>query len=154
MFDKILIATDGSLAARTALVKAAEIARASHAELIVVNVTLTAETHWGYAPYGEVSSEKLIQIGQKIIDDSIEGIDLNGIKITTKVRLGNPELEILDEAKSQNVDLIVVGSKGAGMLKGALLGSVANKLLKLAPYPVLLVKDSQTIRELEFYLEK
>lgn len=150
MFDKVLIATDGSLGSKSAFAQAIEIARASNCELTILNVTLTPEAFWGYNPYGsKVTDEDLTQLGQKIIDETIAGINIDGIKLTRKVRLGSPELEILDEACTQKVDLIILGSRGIGLLTGTFLGSVSDRLLKIAPFPVLIVKDPDAIAELE-----
>ncbi|SHJ11162.1 universal stress protein [Parasporobacterium paucivorans] len=148
MFKKILVGTDGSQSSKAALTKAADIARASHCEIILLNVTLTSEAHWGYAPFGMIDDDKLREIGQKIIDETMEGIDFTDIELTKKVRLGSPELEILAESSDEDVDLIVMGSKGIGLFAGTMLGSVSERVLKTALCPVLIVKDANSLEKL------
>jgi len=150
MFKKILVGTDGSVGSKAALARAAEMAKASKCEIILLNVTLSLEAFWGYSPYGEhFDNEKLVEMGQKIIEETMADIDFEGLKLTTKVRLGSPELEIIDEADDENVDLIALGIRGTGLFSGTVLGTVADRVLKTALCPVLIVKDPETVRKLK-----
>lgn len=65
-----------------------------------------------------------------------------GIEATSKVVEGPSARGILDEAKAQNVDVIVVGSHGAGLFEG-LLGSTGTKVTRLAKRPVLLLRTDR-----------
>lgn len=150
MFKTILVGTDGSVGAKAALAKAAEIARKSDCDLILLNVTLSMEAFWGYSPYGkDIDNEKLMERGQKIIEETMADVDLEGIKLTTKVRLGSPELEIIYESCDGQADLIVLGIRGTGLFQGTVLGTVAERVLKTALCPVLIVKDPETIKKLK-----
>ncbi len=63
------------------------------------------------------------------------------LKATTEVISGRPFLEIIRIAKERKSDLIVIGTHGRGALKQVLLGSVAEKVVRKAPCPVLSVRD-------------
>ncbi len=150
MFKKILVPVDGSLGSQAAFTKTVEIARANKSEVIVLNVTMTAESFWRYSPYGHgIDRDDLVKIGEKVIADSIKDAEHQDINITTRVKLGSPELEILEEACLEKVDLIIMGSRGLGVFAGTLLGRVSERVLKMASCPVLIIKDPNTIKEIE-----
>ncbi len=62
-----------------------------------------------------------------------------GIKIKTEILSGNPADEIYDYAVKNGIDLIIMGHSRAG-LERVLLGSVAHRILKLSPVPVMIVR--------------
>jgi nucleotide-binding universal stress UspA family protein len=62
-----------------------------------------------------------------------------GVKVDVTVDLGRPEIEILERAKSLPADMIVMGTHGASGFERLVLGSVAEKVLRKAPCPVLTV---------------
>jgi nucleotide-binding universal stress UspA family protein len=61
-------------------------------------------------------------------------------EVHTEVLEGAPAEAILDVAKTRKSDLIVMGSRGLGLLQGALLGSQSQKVVRHAPCPVLIVR--------------
>jgi len=65
-----------------------------------------------------------------------------GVPARWAVRTGVPYKEIVAEAESARPDLIVMGTQGRGGLDRALLGSVAEKVIRLAPCPVLTVRET------------
>jgi nucleotide-binding universal stress UspA family protein len=65
-----------------------------------------------------------------------------GCKVTTLLRVGRPYEEIIAAAKDHEVDLIVMATHGRGEVHRLLVGSVADKVVRLAPCPVLTLKDS------------
>ena len=66
----------------------------------------------------------------------------NGCKVTTHLRVGRPYEEIIAAAKEHEVDLIVMATHGRGDVQRLLVGSVADKVVRLAPCPVVTLKDS------------
>lgn len=68
----------------------------------------------------------------------------NGTKIEQFVLIGNVAHEILNMAKKKDVDLIVMGTHGYQGFEKILFGSVAEKVVKTAPCPVLTVKPKQS----------
>ena len=69
-----------------------------------------------------------------------EEISRKGIEVETVVREGYPATVIEEEAARQNVDLIVIGTRGLSGIKHLLLGSIAERVVQKAPCPVLTVK--------------
>jgi nucleotide-binding universal stress UspA family protein len=69
-----------------------------------------------------------------------EEISRKGIEVETVVREGYPATVIEEEAVRQNVDLIVIGTRGLSGIKHLLLGSIAKRVVQRAPCPVLTVK--------------
>jgi len=71
-----------------------------------------------------------------------EQIWAKGLEAQSKLRLGNPYEEIVDEAKEMGADLIVIGSHGSRGLERLLLGSTAERVVQYSPCAVLIVKDA------------
>ena len=69
-----------------------------------------------------------------------EELERRGIQVESVVREGYPATVIVDEAASQSVELIVIGTHGLSGLKHLLLGSIAERVVQRAPCPVLTVK--------------
>jgi len=57
-----------------------------------------------------------------------------------KASIGDPSSEVIEIAKKEHVDLIILGSRGLGAIKGVLMGSVSQKIIQAAPCPVMIVK--------------
>jgi nucleotide-binding universal stress UspA family protein len=66
----------------------------------------------------------------------------DGCKVATLMRVGTPYQEIVATANEEDVDLIVMATHGRGEVHRLLVGSVADKVIRLAPCPVLTVKDA------------
>jgi nucleotide-binding universal stress UspA family protein len=64
----------------------------------------------------------------------------HGVRLETLMVPGDPAQKIIEQAEKTSCDMIIMGSRGAGPLRGALLGSVSQKVLANSPYPVLIVK--------------
>lgn len=79
------------------------------------------------------------QEAQRSIDEFIED-KLTNLKVVREVTSGEPFQEIVTEARKREADLIVMGTHGRTFLKYAFLGSVASKVVRTAPCPVLTVK--------------
>ena len=67
-----------------------------------------------------------------------------GLSVEAVVREGYAATAIVDEAESQNADLVVIGTHGLSGLKHMLLGSIAERVVQKSPCPVLTVKSPQT----------
>ncbi len=124
--DRILVATDGSETAASAVERAAEIAEDTRAELIV----LTA-----YRPPKGAPSAK------KILDPVLKRLK-GRVNARAVAREGNPADAVLDVAEEENVDLIVVGNKGMTGARRYFLGSVPNTVSHNTGRNVLIVKTT------------
>ena len=71
----------------------------------------------------------------------LERVTAGGLEGEDAVVHGIPFQEILDTAKTQQVDLIIMGTQGRTGLQHVLMGSVAEKVVRLAPCPVLVVRQ-------------
>ncbi len=147
MYNKILVGLDGSKHAMKAAKTAIEMANAFSAELHFLTVTrpfkvspelqqyLQAENLLGEPKY------VLDEMTQGLVDDARKLAKQAGVqKFKTEVREGKPARSIVEYAKSNKMNLIVVGSRGVGDLEAALLGSVSQKVSMLAHCPVVIVR--------------
>ena len=138
MFNKIVWATDGSYAADAALPQVRELASANGTTVVVMHCE---ETFVGPRAYGlavNVDEGDLVEkIKQQAKDLEAEGFPVETEFVTG--RSGIAAHAIADAAKKDGADLIVVGTRGHTALSGLLLGSVTQRLLQVAPCPVLAV---------------
>jgi nucleotide-binding universal stress UspA family protein len=132
---RILHPTDYSDCSRAAFDAAAGLAKSFGAELVVLHVMPPIEVipmHAGALAYPHGDRQQARAMLEKVTDPSI--------KIRHLLIDGNPIDEILRTARSEEVNLIVMGTHGWRGLKRFLLGSVAEQVLRKAPCPVLTVK--------------
>jgi nucleotide-binding universal stress UspA family protein len=143
----ILVPTDFSEASESALKYGKALADAFGASLHLVHVMEDLLAHaWSAEVYvasmpalrEEIAKEATERLAGMLTDDEHQRL-----KSTTAILAGNPFLEIIRYAGAQNVDLIVIGTHGRGALAHMLLGSVAEKVVRKAPCPVLTVRPAQ-----------
>lgn len=144
-FKKILSPTDFSDPSYESLKAAAELAGHFSADLYLVHVIppiplsnfLSPET----TPSLDISlyQEELKKGSEKTLQEVIEQRLPKGLSVHPLVVLGHPVEEILRLAQDQKMDLIVIATHGRTGLPHFLFGSVAEKVVRLAPIPVLIV---------------
>jgi nucleotide-binding universal stress UspA family protein len=142
---RILAATDGSEGAGRALDFAANLARDSHAELLIANVI------GGYGLPGEIFrrftpaqsawlEEELNSHSARVLTGARErAIQLGAKPIKIESRQGGVAQTLNEIAEENGVDVIVVGKRGAGGPAATLLGGAAQKLVNLAECTVIVV---------------
>ena len=151
-FSKILVPIDGSEPSMDAADDAILMARQYNAHLIAVYV-LPEKLRYEYADGIDpdvpitTSTRGIIELPrQEIEEKSFSNIKVkckqNNVKLNTEVIITTKSLvaEIVDYAQSNNVDLIVVGTRGRSGFKKLLLGSVASGVVTYAHCPVMVVK--------------
>jgi universal stress protein A len=149
MFEKILVASDFSTDADAALALAIDLARERHASLDIVHA---------YPPDTYVLPPPLDLVGLAPRQESLthveQALELRaaharkaGLTVTTQTLMGTPHEVLVDHARESDVDVIIVGSHGLGALAHALLGSVAEKVVRDAPCPVLVVPRAEGRRK-------
>jgi nucleotide-binding universal stress UspA family protein len=79
-------------------------------------------------------------IAQPMLEILQNRISKGGVKSSTVVTKGTPYLEIIKKARKEGTDLIVMGTHGRTGAKHVLMGSVAERVVRMAPCPVLTVK--------------
>jgi nucleotide-binding universal stress UspA family protein len=136
LFRKILIATDGSKYTQGAIQKGIEIARSHKAKvyaLYVIDTRALITTNGMPAPeniYTILQDEGRSAVQQ--VKDAASDLDVEPVVLN-----GHPSSAIVKFAKENSVDLIVTGTLGKSGIEELLLGSVSNRVLHLAPCPVL-----------------
>ena len=141
--QRVLLATDGSDGADRALTAAAELARMNAAELIIVNVEqgyLSENAEAIRQAEGASLDAILFTASDDILTRAqTKAASLGVTTIRTHSGLGDAAGFILEIAKSEQPDIIVIGRRGRSRLLGLLIGSVSQKLVSLAPCKVLVV---------------
>ena len=147
--SKIMVGIDGPKESVNAADYAIAIAKRHNAELIAVNV-LTSDIGYAYSSPGveslPLTIREIILLAEdevkKWFDDIKEKADKSGIRFRSEIIMAkrSPVSTILDYAEEQNINLIIVGTRGRSGIKKMLLGSVASGLVTYAACPVLVVK--------------
>lgn len=142
MFNRILIPTDGSDAAKPAVEMALDFAETHDATLRVLlivdqppTVSGTAEGFSGLDNLLDTLEEK----GNQATDAIVERARDRNIEAEAAVRRGNPHDDILSYANENEIDIIVMGTHGRTGVKRALLGSVTENVVRHSEIPVLTV---------------
>ena len=141
--NKILVATDGSKNAKKALKKARAIAEKMDAEVEIVSVAKDVITNpYLTIEYSVVKSnqEDFVGLAEEILAESLKEFDGFEGEVKTKLLRGDPADSIVEESKSDNFDLIIMGSRGLGTFSRTILGSVSHKVLNHSNIDVLIVK--------------
>ena len=143
---RILLATDGSWEAELAATTAADLAKSTGSELHVVHVgemplVYQPERHAYRAEYEEHEKE-----AQQLLEAEVERIKEAGATVAqAHLRMGRANAradeEIVELAQSLDVGMIVMGSRGQGRIRRALLGSVSESVVRHAHCPVCIVRE-------------
>jgi nucleotide-binding universal stress UspA family protein len=138
----ILVPTDFSAGSQRALETAIDMARDSGAKLTLFHVhhiptTVFPDVILPLAPELQHNLEHSVQL---VLDQWRERAVAAGVDADTRTAFGATHSEICAAAEALDADLIVIGTHGRGGLSHALLGSVAEKVVRKAPCPVLTVR--------------
>jgi universal stress protein A len=145
---KILVPTDFGEAADVALNYARALARNFGASIAVLHVAedLTARMFAGEvymampaAMQKDVEDMARKQLGERLIDNDPDPLPVQPVVMTSNA----PALTIVHYAKESNIDLIVMGTHGRGAMAHILMGSVAERVVRLAGCPVLVVRHPE-----------
>jgi universal stress protein A len=143
----VLVPTDFSEASESALRYGKAMAEAFGASLHVVHVM---EDLLAHAWAAEVYVSSMPQLRDEIEKESRQRLvallgddERQRLRAETALLAGNPFIEIIRYAKAHDVDLIVMGTHGRGPIAHMLLGSVAEKVVRKSPCPVLTVREAQ-----------
>ncbi|MCX2819123.1 universal stress protein [Haladaptatus sp. F3-133] len=147
MYDNILVPTDGSETAEVAVEHAVEMAKRYEATLHTLYVVDIDAVNFSL---GTEQLDRLKSGGLDEMDDVKEGAEEatgrvadraseEGVDVVEEVRAGTPHDTIVKYAENNGIDVIVMGSHGRGGVKRALLGSVAERVLRTTHLPVFVV---------------
>lgn len=156
MMKRVLVAIDGSAyALRAAAVAADLLDHGTPGTLTLIHIGKTpAGLNWFYGPgvgslkdVAKQEQDALVQAGkegqvilQEAYDVCSKTLQNRPIEITRLVVCGDAAQLIIEHAEVGGYEIIVLGSRGTGLFRGALLGSVSYKVLSSACCPVLIVK--------------
>ena len=138
----VIAGVDGSEGSIRAAEAAAAIARHWGASLKLVTVVRTPEGWWGIGgapPSPEALSQALVEGQQKVLKETEEHLNLDGVDYETVEELGDPVSRLIAVCESMDADLLVIGRRGAGLAERVVLGSTADRVTHQAPCPVMVV---------------
>lgn len=141
-FDRIVVGTDGSEHAEVAVSKAFSLAKLLDVPIVAMYVVDPVHFQ-GFPPEGLVAdmTKILNEEAEKVLEEIRKRGDTAGVKVVGLVKEGRPAEELCQEATAR--DLIVVATHGRRGLGRILLGSVAENVVRHAPCPVLVIRDTR-----------
>lgn len=140
MFERILLAVDGSEHALHATRKAAELARLMKPLEFRIVVAYDPIPLYLGEPNMQVVITNRKGEAEEILAAAVKEVGKIPCEIHTEILEGDPASAIIEVAKTRGSDIIVMGSRGLGRLAGLLLGSTSQKVVSHAPCPVLIVR--------------
>jgi nucleotide-binding universal stress UspA family protein len=143
---KVLLATDGSKEARLAAQAAAELSKDTGSEVHIVYVLPSPRELRGHHLYSrEVMSSVLEQAegeARSFLEEQAKQVGASGGKLAeTHLETGDPDKEIVRLSEEIGAGTIVIGSRGQGGLRRALMGSVSESVVRHAHCPVFVVRE-------------
>ena len=146
LFYRIVVPTDFSGGSEDAWAPAQRIAEAVGSEIVLVHVFVEPPSY-GEASLPVDSAWQVIESARKWVEQELEkwagAAKEKGISVRTFVRTGSPYQGIVDLATDERADLVVMGTHGRSGMSRILLGSVADRVIRLAPCPVLTVRKPE-----------
>ncbi len=141
MSDRILVPYDGSSPSDAALEYAFE--RFPEAEVTAVYVIPVSEGYWGAFQDAETDAPgeaEARERGETLLEGATAIADEHDRSLSTHLASGKPDGEIVETAVEGEYDAIVIGSHGREGVSRVLLGSVAERVVRRAPIPVIVVR--------------
>jgi nucleotide-binding universal stress UspA family protein len=146
MFNKILVPIDFSEYTDDIIKYATEIAQKFGSSIYLIHVIPNMDY---FTPYESFMAAENIVTVQKGIEGEVAkdleevGRKITGIKTTNIIRTGVAFVEIIDYVRSEGIDLVIMGTHGRGGLEHILIGSVAEKVVRKSPCPVLTIRPAK-----------
>jgi nucleotide-binding universal stress UspA family protein len=143
LFHRILVAIDGSEHAQRALSEAIDLARIANAKLTAISVHQRSSALLVGGPivpsvdFAELE-DAMRREREQLLEGAVEQVP-EDVSVVTVLAEGPPSAAILAQARKDDCDLIVLGSRGRGGVASMLLGSVSHQVLQHSGVPVLVV---------------
>ena len=158
--NKILVAIGFSQYSEELLAYAADIAGSLNADLIIASIIHARDiaavgtiAAMGYDVDSENYVEGLKKERQQELDGILKKIDYPSEKVRMVFKTGNPSDELLKVAVHESVDLIIMGIKGRTDLEYFFVGSVADKVFRRSPIPILSFRDKTNAERLNEHID-
>lgn len=137
-FKKILIGYDGSTQGEKATETALALAESLDAKVLLFAVARPPE------PATMVEVDAMLDNAREHFEEQFKKLTQRakelGVELETDIAVGHPVEQIIHRAETDHVDLIVLGSRGRSMFKKMIVGSTAEKVLRYAHCPVMVVR--------------
>ena len=145
---KILLATDGSKEARQAAQAAAELSKETGSEVHIAYVVPSLAELRGHHVYSREVMRSIFDQAEgearSFLEEQAEQIGASGGKVAeTHLRTGEPDKEIVKLSEELGVGTIVIGSRGLGAVRRALMGGVSESVVRHAHCPVFVVRGDE-----------
>ena len=143
---KILLATDGSKEARLAAQAAAQLSKETGSEVHVAYVLPSPTELRGHHLYSEEVMSSVLEQAEgeanSFLEEQAKQVGASGGKVAeTHLETGEPDKEIVRLSEELGVGTIVIGSRGLGGVRRALVGSVSESVVRHAHCPVFVVRE-------------
>jgi len=143
-FQKILVPLDGSKNSFRALAAACDLAENCNAAIELLYVFLISKE---IPAYTQINSSYIPDTvftdaqenGQAILKEGLKQVP-SSVPATCSLEMGFPSEKIIELSQNNNYDLIIIGSRGLGVIKSMLVGSVSSYVVHHANCPVMVVK--------------
>ena len=153
MYEKILIPVDDLKSSEAAIANGKAVASLSGAEVILLHVVspenplVLHDDHLGgvhaaaeIVEIAKVDEARRVAEQEAILAEAVAGFTTVGVKFTPEVAVGSPRDEILRVVKERGIDLIIISTHGRRGVTRALLGSVAEEVMRAVDVPVMVVR--------------
>src|SRR5215211_1339820 len=141
---KVLLATDGSKEADLAATTAADLAEKTNSELHIVTVAEDPYLATDFTLHFPEAAERHRQEVQAMLDRQVERVQEAGGKVAqTHLKVGRADDKIVSLAEELGAGLVVMGSRGQGGIRRALMGSISSSVVEHAPCPVMVVRPEK-----------
>jgi maltose/moltooligosaccharide transporter len=143
VYDRVVVGSDGTTTSLYAVDRAAEVAQAAQARLVVVTAYSDGDPDAAPGAEGEHKNLYGVDAARRALDKSVTDLTKERARyIDQRLVRGDPAKALLDTVGANPANLIVVGNRGLGANEGQLLGSVPGDVVKNAACDVLVVQTS------------
>ena len=138
MYRRILVAVENSPADKTILAHVSELARLTGAQLLLVHVA----DGWAARNFNQLKLRESEEMkdDRDYLDRLCGELEARGLKVETRLAMGDPATELIKVSEEYGVDLIAMSTHGHRFVKDLLLGATADKVRHLVKVPVLLLR--------------
>jgi nucleotide-binding universal stress UspA family protein len=140
MYKRILLPLDGSALAEQALPHAIAHAEQFGSEIVLMRVLEPLQDHTMLRTAGKRAERLTSDLASEYLERLAAGVEARGVPVQVAVIEGRPYVEIVKFAEANQVDLIVMTTRGQSGISRWLLGSVTDRVMRGATVPVLLVQ--------------
>jgi nucleotide-binding universal stress UspA family protein len=161
MFKRLLVPLDGSRFGSRALRYATEVAQRFGAEVILIRVirpttpVIAAGAHGVASPAeSEIAVQAALEAdkrnaarAKRYLRDKVRSIRSRHTKASYQVAIGDPAQSIMEFSKKENIDLVVMTTHGKSGLKRAIMGSIADVVIRKSGKPVLVIRPQTSSKK-------